>query len=308
VRGIKRIWIRCLLTGIICTICILSVFGQEAPVDEASGKPAVEDESAGFWDKYFQTEHKNVFVAIFFFGTCYFILLALGRRGRTLFLRTIPGVKALEEAVGRATEMGKPVLYVPGIDDIDEIQTLASLNILPYVAEMTAEYDTPLIVPTRRSVVMSVCEEIVKEAHLRTGRPDTFRPNNIRYLSDDQFAYTAAVDGIMLREKPAANIYMGGFYAESLILSETGFLAGSIQIAGTASTAQLPFFIAACDYTLIGEEFYAASAYLSQQPELLSGVKAADYLKVLILAAILIGIIAETARITGIKEFITSWF
>ena len=75
------------------------------------------------------------------------------------------------------------------------------------------------------------------------------------YLSEEQFAFTAGVDGIMLREKPAANLYLGSFFAESLILAETGFQTGAVQIAGTANIHQLPFFVVACDYTLIGEEF-----------------------------------------------------
>ena len=71
----------------------------------------------------------------------------------------------------------------------------------------------------------------------------------------------------MLRDRPAAHIFMGSFYAESLLLAETGFSTGAIQVAGTANVHQLPFFVVACDYTLIGEELYAASAYLSGEPQ-----------------------------------------
>ena len=38
------------------------------------------------------------------------------------------GLDAMEEAIGRATEMGKPVLYVPGIDDANNIQRRANLQ------------------------------------------------------------------------------------------------------------------------------------------------------------------------------------
>ena len=112
------------------------------------------------------------------------------------------------------------------------------------------------------------------------GRPDMFNEDMVHYLTDDQFAYAAGVNGIMVREKPAACMYMGKFYAESLILAETGNSIGAIQIAGTASQAQIPFFVTACDYTLIGEEFYAASAYLSGSPEMLGSIKGQDYIKV----------------------------
>jgi len=241
-------------------------------------------------DSIFYSDRLSVLLYICAFMLMFFLLLRHARKGKKLFFRQIPGLKALDEAIGRATEMGKPVLYVPGIDGVDEIQTLASLNILPYVAEKTAQYQIPLVVPTRDSVVLSICEEIVRQSYILAGKTEYFDRNNVRYLTDEQFAFTAAVGGIMLREKPATNIYLGSFYSESLILAETGFASGSIQIAGTATIAQLPFFIAACDYTIIGEEFYAASAYLSQEPSLLAGIKAADFLKIFLLLIFIISI------------------
>ena len=82
----------------------------------------------------------------------------------------------------------------------------------------------------------------------------------VYFLADSQFAYAAGINGYMLREKPAACFYQGKFYAESLLLAETGNSIGAIQIAGTGSSSQIPFFVTACDYTLIGEEFLTASA------------------------------------------------
>jgi hypothetical protein len=72
-------------------------------------------------------------------------------------------------------------------------------------------------------------------------------------------------------------------------LAETGYVNRSIQIAGTAEATQLPFFIAACDYTLIGEELFAVSAYLSRDPRLVSSLKASDIIKVACVAAMIIG-------------------
>src|SRR4029450_13032378 len=92
-----------------------------------------------------------------------------------------------------------------------------------------------------------------------------------------------------------ANLYLGSFYAESLILAETGFATGAIQVAGTANVHQLPFMVVACDYTLIGEELYAASAYLSREPKLLSTLKGSDYMKVMIIVGLLLGGAIQTA-------------
>jgi hypothetical protein len=234
----------------------------------------------------FHTGRVNVLVGIFVFAVLLIIFVFRARLGKKLFIRKIPGLEAVEEAVGRATEMGKPILYVPGLGDIDYTSTIASMNILGEVAKMIAVYDTPLVVCNRWSVTYTVAKEVVRESFATEGRPDRYKEDYVRYLTEAQFGFAAAVNGIMVREKPATNFFIGSFWAESLIMAETGAQIGAIQIAGTDQVLQLPFFVAACDYTLIGEELYAASAYLSRQPLLLGSLKAQDYGKLLVLILI----------------------
>ncbi len=221
----------------------------------------------------------------------YFIMGA--KSGKTFYIRKIAGIDEVENAVGRATEMGRTIYYVPGINDMDDVQTLASMSILGRVAVIAAQNDTRIDVPVSRSLVMVTAREIVKEAYSKVGRPDSFQDEQVRYLTDDQFGYAAAIDGLFVREKPATVFLIGAFFAESLIMAETGNSIGAIQIAGTAMPAQLPFFVAACDYTLIGEELFAASAYLSREPKLLGSLKGQDMGKAMFLIAIVVGIILQ---------------
>jgi hypothetical protein len=253
--------------------------------------------------QWFNTDRINTFIAVLIlsFAILYFIRRA--KAGKKLYIRRIAGLEAVDDAVGRATEMGKKVFYVPGIMDMDSMQTIAGITILGKVAKLTAEYETKLEVPTCRSMVMVTCREMVKEAYSNAGRPDSYNDDMIYYLTDDQFGYAAAVDGLFVREKPAAIFLQGHFFAESLILAETGNSIGAIQIAGTAAVAQLPFFVAACDYTLIGEEFFAASAYLSNDPKLLGSIKGQDVGKFIFLLAILVGVILATAGIFDLSRF-----
>ncbi len=236
------------------------------------------------YPQVFHSGRINVLVCILIFSALVLYFVRRARRDKNLFIRKIAGLAAVEEAIGRATEMGKPILYVPGLWDIDSTATIASMNILGEIAKKIARYDTPLIVTNRWSVTYTISKEIVKEAFISQGHPDKFKNDYIRYLTEDQFGFAAAVNGIMIREKPAANFFIGYFWAESLILAETGAMTGAIQIAGTDAVNQLPFFVTACDYTLLGEELYAASAYLSREPLLLGALKAQDYGKILALA------------------------
>jgi hypothetical protein len=219
---------------------------------------------------------------------------------RDLYIRKIAGLEAVNEAVGRATEMGRSILFVPGIQDMDNVQTVAGIAILGHIAQRTATYETNLNVPVSRSIVMSVGRETVKQAYLEAGRPDLYNDDMVHYITDEQFGYVAAVDGIMVREHPAACFYLGAFFAESLILAETGNSIGAIQVAGTAMPTQLPFFVAACDYTLIGEELFAASAYLSKDRKMLGSLKGQDAGKAIAMVAILLGVgLGTLATITG---------
>ncbi|PWB75432.1 hypothetical protein C3F09_02230 [candidate division GN15 bacterium] len=244
--------------------------------------------------QWFNIQRINVLVGLLLL--CAFIVYYIQRAkaGKPIFIRKIAGLEAVDEAVGRATEMGRKIFYIPGSQDMDQVQTLAGITILGRVAEMAAVYDTWLEVPVSRSLVMVTCREVVKEAYARAGRPDSFKEKQVHYLTDDQFGYAAAIDGMVVREKPATIFMMGLFYAEALILAETGNFVGAIQIAGTAEPSQLPFFVAACDYTLIGEELFAASAYLSREPRQLGSLKGQDIGKGVVLAAIIIGILLET--------------
>jgi hypothetical protein len=183
---------------------------------------------------------------------------------------------------------------------------MAGLVILENVARLTARYETPITVPVTYPIPFAIAEEMVKGGYLHAGKPDLYDPNSVRFVSPEQFAYVAAVTGIMTRDKPAAHIFMGAFYAESLLLAETGFSTGAIQVAGTANVHQLPFFVVACDYTLIGEELFAASAYLSGDPRLVGGLKGADWMKITIILAVIVGCALETAGITGFTKWMAT--
>jgi hypothetical protein len=247
-----------------------------------------QDETHG--SGWIRSDRFNALIMVVAFSTIILLYTRWAKQGKKLFIRKIAGLDAVEEAVGRATEMGKPVLFVPGLQELDDIQTIAAVSILGRVSRIVAQYETPLIVPVRYPLVLAAGQEVVQQAWIEAGKEDVYNRDTVRYVAGEQMAFAAAVNGLMMRERPAANVFMGAFYAESLLLAETGNAAGSIQIAGTAEPEQIPFFIATCDYTLMGEELYAASAYLSHEPVLLGGLKGQDLAKIIIATAILVGV------------------
>jgi hypothetical protein len=270
---------------------VVSIFSELPPVVTA-------------YPQWFKKNEVNILIMIIIYLGLVVYFVRIARKGKKIFLRRIPGLDALEEAVGRATEMGKPILYVPGIWPMDEIGTIAAMNILKPVSKKVAQYESRIIVPCIDPIVMNVAQQTVKEGFTEAGRPDRYNQDDVFFLTSAQFAYAAGVNGIMVREKPATNLFLGVFFAESLLLAETGNATGAIQIAGTDRVPQLPFFVAACDYCIMGEELYAASAYLSEDPRLISSIKAQDWGKMAILISLFFG---SVFSIFGLR-FILSWF
>ena len=58
------------------------------------------------------------------------VCIGLAQSGRPMWVRKIAALQAVDEAVGRATEMGRPCLFIPGIQDMDNMGTIAGVSVL----------------------------------------------------------------------------------------------------------------------------------------------------------------------------------
>ncbi len=270
--------------------------------DPVKVETAQKEEERQYILGFIAKERFPVLIFLLFFGFLFFYYYNQARMGKEIFIRRLAGLDAIDEAVGRSTEMGKPVVFVHGLAGLDSPTTISAIAILKYIAKKVALYEIDLIVPNADPLVLLASKEAVKEGMLEAGRPDVYKEENIMFLTTQQFGYAAGVNGILVREKPGATFFMGYFYAESLVMAETAYTIGSISIAGTTAVTQLPFFIAACDYTLIGEEMYAASAYLSKNPVEIGTIKSEDIAKILLIAAIIVGVTLATLAQFGIAE------
>lgn len=222
-------------------------------------------------------------------------------------VRKIAGLEAITEAVGRATEMGKAVFCSPGWADVTSGSagpTFAALDIIGYVARLTAKYDTRLIVAVAYPNVYPLAEQTVQQAYLMEGKRDRYDPDMVRFTSPEQYAYAAACLGMIQREKVAAAVFVGQFASEAVDFAEAAVAVNAIAIAGTTSTYQLPFFTAACDYTLIGEELLTAGAFISKDAARLGSVNGQDLAKLVAFGVMLLGAILATANSTLVSDLL----
>lgn len=256
-------------------------------------------------------QHADPFTLILLvvFAALVFIFLHRARRGRLPAIRTIPGVTALEEAVGRATELGRPVVFAMGSTDIREIATHAALSLLEYVARLAATMKAGFIALVRKPDVYPFVESIARQAYRSAGEAESFRAEEqVRFLSDDAIVYAMSAARLIESTPAGCAVFFGAFDFTSLLMTEPGSRRGVLQIAGDPTLGQIPFFVCTCDYTIIGEEFYAAGAYVSTDPALRGALVSQDLIKLIFALLIVVGVgaallgargCAPAARVAG---------
>lgn len=231
---------------------------------------------------------------VVFSGLVLWKIAAARRNPHGLFIRRIPGLNAIDDAVGRATELGAPVLFHAGIADFTNPQTLAALGILEHVSKVCAKFSTRMIITTGLPVMVPICEGVLKSAFETAGRPEMMDRCEVRFVSPANDLTALGTAKAMVDDKVASAFLFGSYDYTSLLYSEGGQIAGCVQIAGTADYYQIPFFIASCDYVVIVEELFASSSYLSREPVMLGTVVGQDYGKLVLLALIVAGIVSVT--------------
>ncbi len=223
----------------------------------------------------------------------YFIGKAKG--GKPIPVRRIAAFNAIEEGIARAVEMGRTVHFTLGYGPISTVnapQYLAGLGVLSHVAKLCAKYGTQLVSTLGVPELIVAEEEIIRDAYYSGGKPELYDVTyNVRYLTDQQFAFASAVQATIQRENVGANIVVGPFWAESLIFMEAGAAIDAFQVAGTARETQIPFFVLAADYAFIGEEIFAAGAMASGDVETLASIRGQDVGKLLSWILIVVGLI-----------------
>jgi hypothetical protein len=242
-------------------------------------------------------EHATPGILIVLLGACYLLYRELRRVGAGYhhYIRRIAGVDAIEGSVGRCAEQGKSVFFTTALTDVGPV-LFACLGVLHSIAKRVAQYKLKLQVPQYSPEAMALVEDTVREAYRDAGRANAFDPESIRFLSSEQFAFASGYMGLMHREKAGAAFLFGVFAAEALVLAEAGQQVGARQVAASVSPEQVAFFICTCEYTLIGEELFGASAYMSREPVQVATLAAQDRFKLFFILLIVVGVAMATLQ------------
>jgi hypothetical protein len=211
-------------------------------------------------------------------------------------VRRVPALDAIDEGIGRAMEMGKPVIHSIGncANGLD-YWTVSAISILDYVAGKCAELGIDLYVPLgghdNAYTPMEVARDVVKTRYDLAGKPEEFKIENMPFLSGRQFSWASGYVGMLMRLKPGVNILLGAVQASAMYISEVGHEVGALQISGADYAGNVAVLACSTDYLAIGTDIIAAGAYLSKDKVQLSSIRTEDLIKILAIIMLVAGCI-----------------
>ena len=231
------------------------------------------------------------------------------RQTKPPYIRRVPALDAIEDAIGRSTEMGKPVVCSYGLGGFS-YWTIAGLSILGHVAKLCAETDTRLIVPTGGSpdsyIVREAAVDLVRNAYTVAGKLESFNEEDMPFLSGEQYAYTPGYIGILVRDKPGALIMTGSHWSEAMNIAEMANAVGAVTITAGCYTSSMAALACASDYIMLSEEQPAAGAYLSGDPGQLASIRVQDIYKFIAVGTMLLGLLAINVGSEIINQLIST--
>ena len=144
-----------------------------------------------------------------------------------------------------------------------------------------------------------LCGEDTEVSAFLAEGSDQFEEDDVMYIPQ-----LKAVAGLLLRERVAANFFIGWYAHAALVVIESAARAGAINVSGASELSQVPFLVGCSDYCLIGEEVFAAGAYITKDPVQTSTIAGQDYIKFIIIASMIIGTILTMAGYPQLLKFL----
>ncbi len=207
--------------------------------------------------------------------------------------RPLPALDVIWRALARGAETGRAIHLSPGSGAIGSrsstVETVAGLLAAERVAAEAALNGAPLIASSGDAVAHLALRGTLRQAYQRAGLGQDYDATNVQLLAQqDPIAYASGVSTLYTRQKLEASQLIGSFGQEFLLAGEVGAQSGVPQIAGATTTTALPLAYLTAEGTLLGEEIYAAEAYLARTPAPQARLFTHDALRTVVVIAIVI--------------------
>lgn len=214
------------------------------------------------------------------------------RRARNRFpLRVIPAFSVLPDYVGLSIEANSPLHLAMGSSGVGGTSTLLSLASAEFfyqIAQRASISDVAPILTMSNASSLPLAQDTLRRAFISRGRATRYSFTNARWYptGSRSMAYAAAITSLMNNKQPAANIFAGSFGIELGLMMEAGARRNIPSIGVSDQLEGQAVAYAFSEHVLIGEEIFAAGAYLGQGASQVAEQIALDMLRWLLIIGI----------------------
>ncbi len=214
------------------------------------------------------------------------------KSGKRFALREIPAFTRIRRLVSQSVESGQPIHVGLGSGRLGSESTAEaamSLTVFDYVARHVAACDQDILGTTAEPTILASAQGILCTARKKAGFPESYAPTDLAFYGPEALAYAAGAAGALHGRPHLANILVGRFGSEGLWLAEATSNRVGAQVGGTSAAEGAALLWASMDEAIVGEEVYAAGAYL-HRPSHLGSLATQDIMRIVAILAILVGI------------------
>lgn len=231
-------------------------------------------------------------IGILLFASVLLIGLTLWRRRSPATLRVIDAYERLNKSVGIAVENGTRLHISLGRGNLFTARggsALVGLAMLRRLTERTSVSDRPPIVTSGDASLAVLSQDTLQSGFRAAGAEDQYRFSTGRLTGLSPFSYAAGTMPVIRDENVSTNIFIGDFGNEAALLTEEADRSNSNLIAASDNLSAQAIFYASAQEPLIGEELFAAGAYVGAGASHEASLNVQDILRWLIILAIIIG-------------------
>ena len=234
-----------------------------------------------------------------------FVYARLVTGGRTIERRPLPALDELNAALARAAETGKPIHLSPGAGALHgtavDPESLAGLVLAQRVAAAAAGRGATIMASSGDAVSHLALRGMIRVACRDAGYSEDFQPDSIHLYADhDPLAFAAGLGNRYVSETMEASVTVGAFGEAYLLAGEQGRQHQIPQVAGTTNPTSLAAALLTANGTLLGEEIYAAEAYIAPTPLGIARLLTHDAIRFLLITIIVVGLILVSLQDFGI--------
>lgn len=236
------------------------------------------------------------------FGASAFLLLiiTLWKRRSPTTVRELPALMRLYRAIGLSVEDGTRLHVSLGHGKLLNARggsAFAGLAALRLIAERTSVSDQPAVASTGDPTLGLLTQDTLQAGYQAAGVEELYVPSSGRITGFGPFGFAAGAMPITSNENISANILLGHFGAEVGLLTEASERENVTLIGASDDLAGQSILFASSQETLIGEELFAAGAYIGAGPSHMASLTVQDILRWVIVLALFSGAILKLAGI-----------